>query len=40
MTHRREERANGIRCRFNSFIEVLFKEQRSAQTLASCYWGK
>ena len=40
MTHRREERANGIRCRFNSFIEVLFKEQRSVQTLASFYRGK
>ena len=40
MTHRREERGYGIRCRFNSLIGILFKEQRSAQTLASCYWGK
>ena len=40
MTHRGEERTNGNRSRFNPLIEILFKEQRSAQTLASFYRGK
>ena len=40
MTHRGEERTNGIRYRFNPSCGSIFKVQKSAQIPASSDWGK